>query len=873
MNKISFRLVHQISSVLVDQPMPYIPQSNTQVFTFPEGELHSIATRFPLPARALAYSSSGLHLFASGDDAGTKVIDLAENKVFRTLRSTEYTSGVATDPEADYVASMAADGTLTIWNIATGNQEFVKKKLASKIKPASTARLIPAWHPDGGNVLAAPADDGMIKLYERLSWESAGELVGDHTSAVRLLAFSKNGLYLACSCEDNSVVIWDVNQRVVIDKKTLLGSVCGLAWHPTTNQLVATTEDGQLAVWNDTIPSSMPGPTEDIDALNGIRKKGSDEDLHADKKKSSKKSSAGGGYLDDEALSDSDDNDDDEGNGSDLLGSFIEDDLDEGNGPGAAQGHSNKNMRRRVGRRGGGKRPPSWMDHGYPTLDSAMEDLLPRPQPAIQPGSTRTDAGRRYLAYTSLGSIVSRRESDHHVVEVSFHDTAKVRRRVPLLSDFYGFTMASLGEHGVLYASPSSGDASSTAVYRPFESWASNADWTVSLPAGEEAECVAAGTTFCAVATSERYLRIFTSGGVQKGLISLPGAPVALATHGSYLAVSHHAGAPTSAGDQCISVTVLDLLSERPVFERAPLALSPGSTLTWMGFSEEGMLATYDSEGVLRVRSPEYGGSWLPVFVAAAERKGAEHFWVFSLSMRSKEVQCIVCAHSPEPIVPSGSARPVVTAAPMKVPVVRYDDGIAALESEVLRNKAAMSHVKEMIASIGGPQEEDHELMEEVLALSSTARAAQVESDRAALRLFTRFAQTDRMVKALEVADGMSTVMGLQGALKIANHQRLGALAQQIEAIIDHRNGITAEEAEEEHYKQGNFVDSTAAGGAAGGAMGVNKVGSAIKGGLLNEEIENEKPNGAGKVEKKDDVKRKNSTSAGNPFARKKSKV
>ena len=45
--------------------------------------------------------------------------------------------------------------------------------------------------------------------------------------------------------------------------------------------------------------------------------------------------------------------------------------------------------------------------------------------------------------------------------------------------------------------------------------WCCPADWSLGLPAGEEAECVAAGASFCAVATSRRTLRLFTPAGLQ----------------------------------------------------------------------------------------------------------------------------------------------------------------------------------------------------------------------------------------------------------------------------------------------------------------------------------------------------------------------
>ena len=42
-----------------------------------------------------------------------------------------------------------------------------------------------------------------------------------------------------------------------------------------------------------------------------------------------------------------------------------------------------------------------------------------------------------------LGAISSREDDDFCAVEVSFHDAAQ-HRRVPLLTDFYHFSMASL---------------------------------------------------------------------------------------------------------------------------------------------------------------------------------------------------------------------------------------------------------------------------------------------------------------------------------------------------------------------------------------------------------------------------------------------
>ena len=58
-----------------------------------------------------------------------------------------------------------------------------------------------------------------------------------------------------------------------------------------------------------------------------------------------------------------------------------------------------------------------------------------------------------------------------------------------------------------------------------------------------------------------------------------------------------------------------------------PLPLIPGSNLSWLGFSEEGVLASYDSEGELRMRSPDFGGAWVPLFSSAAGGGWRGHSW------------------------------------------------------------------------------------------------------------------------------------------------------------------------------------------------------------------------------------------------------
>ena len=68
---------------------------------------------------------------------------------------------------------------------------------------------------------------------------------------------------------------------------------------------------------------------------------------------------------------------------------------------------------------------------------------------AYVPGAALCAAGeggtRRWLAYNAMGGINTRKDEDFHVVEVVLHDSARARRRPPLLNDYFAFSLAALG--------------------------------------------------------------------------------------------------------------------------------------------------------------------------------------------------------------------------------------------------------------------------------------------------------------------------------------------------------------------------------------------------------------------------------------------
>lgn len=692
-----------------------------QVYSFPEGEEQGILTRFVQPARCLSFSLGGIHLAAGGDDSTIKMLDLNTKKVFTSIHFPEaYVRGIGYDPDSAYLAVTSAGGAFAIFEISSGKQIFSRKKYCTKIDPTAPYRVTPSWHPDGC-LVAVPRQDGGIGVFERLSWKETQVFRDDdHQMPVYTVAFSPNGLYLASQGEDNQLLVWDVSKETVLEKRSLNDRALNLEWNPRGNQLICMTCSGDLVVWDDVISDSLKGPASKADDDLGLE--------HVDQ---------GDEYNYNDYGSDLDRNDD----------SFVVDDS-----PSAKR-------RRRVDfedEDGGMRRNKHVL----------VSQRVASQQESFQPGATAPVLGRRYLAYNDIGCITLRSESDHNIVEVNFHDTSLHRRRIPLLNDFYGFTMGSLGLEGALYASASSEHAPATIVFRPFESWSTNADWTTSLPAGEEAASVAVGDTFCIVGTSRRMVRIFSLGGLQSNIISTPGDIVCVFALGDDFGIVHHAGQPNSAGDQILDVHTYSY-SEGKLSVDSRICLSSGAHLKWIGFTEEHAVATYDSEGVLRVFSAEFGGSWIPIFDSGVERKGSESFWLFSLSMAANEAQCIVCADTDEPLVPSGSARPVVTAAPLHIPVIHSDDKSTKSEKEMIKMRTIISQL-------------DPKVNAEAIS------QAELAHDKACLSLFKSLLEQDRASRAFEVSQRMYTSKALEGALRIANHFNIGALVEKIEMLFEH---------------------------------------------------------------------------------------
>jgi len=137
------------------------------------------------------------------------------------------------------------------------------------------------------------------------------------------------------------------------------------------------------------------------------------------------------------------------------------------------------------------------------------------------------------------------------------------------------------GEQGIAYGAPSDGETPSTVYYRPYDSWASQSDWSVTLLPGEDALLVAAGGAASdsmgsvVVATSKGFVRFLSSSGIQRYVWRVGEEMVSIAAGREAVILVHREGGTSLDGTSCAS-TLVRLLTCHRVPELAIFLDRPG---------------------------------------------------------------------------------------------------------------------------------------------------------------------------------------------------------------------------------------------------------------------------------------------------------
>ncbi|XP_062116825.1 protein ENHANCER OF LHP1 1 [Humulus lupulus] len=734
---------------------------SVKLYKFPGGEFETNITRFTLPIRVLAFNKSGTMLAAAGDDEGIKLINTVDGSIARVLKAHKGPiSGLGFDPNSEYLASIDSTGTLIYWELQSGSTIHTLKGIAPDLGLDPSVMNVIGWSPDG-DTLAVPGLRNDVVMFDRDTAEKLFSLRGDHTQPICFLAWSPNGKYMATAGLDNQVLIWDVDKKQDIDRQKFDERICCLAWKPTGNALVVIDVMGKYGVWESVVPSSMKSPTEDIPNLH---LKNSNGLLFFEEEDQELSVSGSLSDLGKDSLGESEPPSRKRIRKHSTFESDLEEDgFEEMSLPLKVKSHKKTHHMHKVSKEDASEGQKS-------KVTSSRFQM----QEAFQPGATPMQPGkRRFLCYNMLGSITTMEHDGYSHIEIDFHDTSR-GPRIPSMNDHFGFTMASLNEKGSVFANPCKGEKNmSTLMYRPFSSWANNSEWSMRFE-GEEVKAVALGTSWVAAVTNLNFLRIFTEGGLQKHILSLDGPVVTASGFEDEVAVVTHAAECLPTNEQVLEFKVFNVCDgTQPLKGRLPL--TPGSHLIWFGFSDEGQLSSYDSKGVLRVFTSQFGGSWLPLFSASKEKK-SENYWVVGLN--ASKLFCIV-SKNPE-LFPQVMPKPVLTLLNLSLPLASSDLGAEALENEFILNSMHLSQIQKQIEDMSSS-------CLDTTLLEDEAFNVEAAQDKCILRLIASCCNGDKLERATELVKLLLLEKSVRGAIKLVTVLKLPNLAERFNSILEER--------------------------------------------------------------------------------------
>jgi WD40 repeat protein len=192
----------------------------------------------------IEYSPDGLRLATANADGTIKLWNATTGQLLLTLSGHKsVVRQIAFSPDDSYLASASQDKSARVWSVA-GHSDIAYDVTFS---------------PDGQR-MATSSRDGTVKMWQIITPTQQSPVLEvqerklpfpiKHSAAVRRIAFSPNGAYLATASADGTARLWDAHSgqdlKVIMNHRD---GIVGVAFSPDGNYVATTSLDTTAKLW------------------------------------------------------------------------------------------------------------------------------------------------------------------------------------------------------------------------------------------------------------------------------------------------------------------------------------------------------------------------------------------------------------------------------------------------------------------------------------------------------------------------------------------------------------------------------------------------------------------------------------------------
>ena len=560
-----------------------------------------------------------------------KILNLEDNSIQTIAAHEAPILSVSLDPQLAYLASSSCDGTVRIWKLS--NLECVKKfdknhtKSNDFLNSSTWCKL--SWDRKGDNLLV-PSEKA-VNVFKKSQWTFQGSFKYSKFEHICICCTSSSDKYLSASNKKGLVVIWDYSKYdsspLAIFSNPKQSSITDLQWHPfVPENFIVCDENGEYHLISIGQSNSM---LLNFDFDENLFEESVNETYQVQKALqhplTKEVNEIACKYVESSENADSNSNDEEDNEidigaikaiyepkifGDDKSLNFI-------------TGNESRSFNSKK------------LEQVIQKIDKIVQPIM---QPAFQPGSTPVSFQERYMVWNSIGIVRKHQTEEENNIDVEFHDTT-VHHSLHLPNND-NYIIADLSIEALVLANSFNEDSFSSTLYCVgFNIWDSNREWKYDLPNDEYIECLALGEGLIVVGTNKKNIRLFTIGGLQVYIFTIPGPLVCISAQEHSVMVIYHSGSGLP-GEQCLSMLLLRIdvknlfKNKHQIFKPISVAVSPKSFISWAGFTDEGTPCVMDSEGIVRLYKDLIGHFWIPI--ADTKRYVSYCEWSFYLRALKK---------------------------------------------------------------------------------------------------------------------------------------------------------------------------------------------------------------------------------------------